>query len=1018
MPASPAVALPVTKIVEINSQNNLVTTNISGTYTGIAATQPSHGTTTVVGATHLYYTPSPGYVGPDSFTYTASYPPRGRSDPAVVTILVITNTPIPILTDTFPTVLTNSSNNILPLDVANTATSFNIINEPSRGIATVLGREILYTPTYGYYGQDVLDYTASNSFGTSNNGRIHITVVPDLPVTFPTSQSIVFNADYTLNAPYTPISLNVNGLYDTAYISTQSTHGDVVTGTNATISYRPNAGYQGTDSFYYYVTNSAGSSNVSQVSLTVAAPTITTTPASGELPKGINNTLYTAIKLTSSGGKDPYTYNLLSYKGLLPTGLTNSSLPPGLTFNTDTISGTPTRPGVYYFTIATTDDNTNHFTIYNDYILSVYATAQSTNFQWFTPPGLLFTATSGVSTSTIVEASDLYASYSLLAGSLPPGLTLQSNGLIAGTPAPVTNLEHYKFLVRATTHTAITDNTFIIDVAPVGAPQWTYGVGPYELKDSNNNIFFNQEYINIALSATPPAIAPSDYLITYSLASNYGSLPNDLTISSDGILSGIISIDTPPSGIDTYNFSVAARSGNSVSTQTFIMNVENIYTNTNQLVSPQFINPSFLGYFSDRENQYIPVTAYDPYPILGPVVYTTGTNTILPAGLQLDANTGILYGYVSTQTDYLVSYPITVIATKTNPRNFNQVAVSNTFTLAIVHKDFDVINWITPADLGSTLVGAASNLRVEGTQTSNTYPLQYGINSGALPLGLTLKPNGDIVGTPLTSGTFTATIIASPAPYGVGSVTPNTTDFPFELNSRTFTITVLAGIPFINIVLKPLLSIEKRASYRAFFADSSVFVPEMLYRPGDSNFGTQPELKMFLEYGIQELASTADYIPLVTHNFYDRTFNYGNVNTLTALDNLGNPIYDVVYVELVDPNDGVKSQLDPKATGSTSTYYPSSIQNMRANLESNKSINLDVAPLFVKTAKNNGMYPLNIVILCFALPGKGSKIVTRIKHSGFDFNQYEFYVDRLTIESTLATGTREPAYIIFPKKTI
>jgi hypothetical protein len=1001
MPASPAVALPVTKIVEINSQNNLVTTNISGSYTGIAATQPSHGTTTVTGGTHLYYTPSPGYVGPDSFTYTASYPPRGRSDPAVVTILVITTTPVPILTDTFPTVLTNSSNNILPLDVANTATSYKITFEPSYGIATVLGQEIVYTPRHGYYGGDFLQYTASNSFGTSNVGTMQITVVPDVPVTLPTSQSIVFNASNT------PINLNINGLYDTVYISTQATHGTATT-SGSIISYTPNVGYQGADNFNYYVTNSAGSSNVSQVSLTVNIPIITTTPASGELPKGINNIPYTTITLNSSGGLAPYTYNLI--KG---------SLPPGLTFNAGTISGTPTRPGVYYFTIATTDSNSpNHFTIYNDYILSVYATEHSTNFQWFTSAGLLFTATSGVTTSTIVEASDLYASYSLLAGSLPSGITLQSNGLISGTPAPVTNLERYKFSVRATIPTALTDNTFIIDVAPVGAPHWTYGTSPYELKDSNNNIFFNREYVNIALSATPPANAPPDYLITYSLASNYGSLPNNLTISSDGILSGIISTDTLPGVLDTYNFVVAAQLGNSVSTQTFIMNVENIYTDINQLVSPQFINPSFLGYFSDHENQYIPVTAYDPYPILGPIVYTTGTNTILPAGLQLDANTGILYGYVSTQTDYLISYPITIIATKTNPLSSAHVSVSNTFTMAIVHKDFDVINWITPADLGSTLVGAASNLRVEGTQTSNIYPLQYGINSGSLPLGLTLNPNGDIVGIPLTSGTFTATIIASPAPYGVGSITTNTTDFPFELNSRTFTITVLAGIPFINIVLKPLLSIEKRASYRDFFKDKSVFVPEMLYRPSDSNFGTQPELKMFLEYGIQELPTVADYAPIVAQNFYDRTFNYGNVNTLTALDNLGNPIYDVVYIELVDPNDGVKAQLYPKATGSDSTYYPSSIQNMRANLQSNNFINLDVAPLFVKTAKSNGMYPLNIVILCFALPGKGSKIVTRIKHSGFDFNQYEFYVDRFTIESTLATVTKEPAYIIFPKKTI
>ena len=994
-----AVANPVTKIVEVNSLDNLVTTNITGSYTGIAATQPSHGTTTVIG-NHLYYRPAINYAGQDSFTYTASWPPRGQSDPATVTILVIPATSVPIAADTFPSVASNSSNNILPVDVINTATSYNITYAPSYGIATVLGQEIVYTPQHGYQGQDFIQYTASNSFGTSNIGSIHITVVPDVAVTSTSSQTISFNAS---NAT---INLSVNGLYDSITITTPPTQGTLQVN-GSIVSYTPTTQYQGTDSFYYYVTNSTGDSNISQVLLTVAIPVIKTTPFSGELPKGVNSSTYSVITLASSGGLAPYTYNLI--KG---------ALPPGLTLNAGIIGGTPTRPGIYNFTIATTDSHSpNHFTIYNDYILSVYATAHSTKFQWFTSPGLLFTATSGVTTSTIVEASDLYASYSLLAGSLPTGLTLEPNGLISGTPAPVTNLEHHKFLVRATIPTAVTDNTFSIDIAPVGAPQWTYGAGTYELRDSNNNIFFNREYVNIALIALPPANAPADFPITYSLASNYNSLPNNLTISPDGILSGIISTDTLPGNVNTYNFAVSAKLGNSISTQTFTMKIENIYTDLSQLVNPQFINPSFLGYFSDRENQYIPVTAYDPYPILGPIAYTTGTNTILPAGLQLDSSTGILYGYVSTQTDYSVNYPVTIVATKTNPLTGSQATISNTFTLTIVHKDFDIINWITPADLGTIVVSEASTLKVEGTQTSNIYPLQYGINSGTLPEGLTLKPNGEIVGIPLVSGTFTATIIASPAPYGVGSVTPSTTDFPFEFNSRTFTLRVLAGIPFINIVLKPLLSIEKRASYRAFFRDTSVFVPEMLYRPSDPNFGTQPDLKMFLEYGIQELASAVEYAPIVANNFYDRTLNYGNVNTLTALDSSGKPVYDVVYVELLDPNDGVKLQLDPRATGSTSTCYPSSIQNMRVNLEANAAINLDVAPLFVKTAKSNGTYPLNIVILCFALPGKGSKIVTRIKHSGFDFNQYEFYVDRIIVESTLATVTKEPIYIVFPKKT-
>ena len=1001
-----AIALPVTKNVEQNSTNDLISTNIAGVYTGVAASQPLHGTTAVVGGTHLYYTPTPGYLGPDSFTYTASWPPRGQSAPSTVTINVVSSRSTPLLSDSYQTVNCNSSNNVVPLDFVNIVSSFNIVVPPKNGIATILGQEIVYTPNFNFEGSDVFEYTASNANGTSNTATVYITVNPLLAVAAASSQTVVFNSVNN------PIKLNVVGVYDAIHVTSTSTHGSLHIGTTS-INYTPNNQYSGSDSFNYYVSNVMGVSDIVTVSLTVKIPVITALPATGELPKAVKHVAYTPIALTASGGLAPYTTSIIS-----------GSLPPGMTLNGNIISGTPTIDvgSIYQFTVAFTDSHSpTHFTVYNDYILAVYDTASSAQFQWFTPSGLLFTATSGVSTSTVLEASNYTATYALIAGTLPNGLELQSTGLITGTPADVTNLEHYKFVVRASTPTAppaITDNTFTIDVSPQlsSLPVWSYNSNPYRLTGPIANNFVNQEYVNIPLIATSPTNSP----ITYSLISNYGSLPNNLSVSADGVLSGFLMTDTVPGINDSYSFDVAASSNNFVSTQTFTMTVEtivldiveNIYRNSID-VTPQFINSSFLGYFSDRENQYIPVTAYDPYPVLGPITYTTGPNTILPSGLHLDRSTGFLYGYVNTQTDYLVTYPITVRATKTNPRTTHQTIAVNTFTLTIVHKGFDVIDWITTSSLGSVVVGVPSMLKIEGTQTSNIFPLQYGINTGSLPPGLTLNPDGNIIGIATTSGVYTATIIASPAPYGIGSINPTATDFPFEFNLRTFTLTASAtDVPYTNIYLKPLLTGEKRAVYNNFISNSSIFAPELLYRPDDINFGTEPELKMYLEYGIQELNSSTDYVSALDNNFYNRTLYFGNVDTLTALDSSGNPVYDLVYVEIVDPLKNVNAQV----TSNETTYYPGSIQNMRTNLEAVADVNPSMAPLFVQTAKNAGLGQLNIIVLCYALAGKGNKIVTRIKNSGFDFSQFDFTVDRITIENTLAsTGS---SYIIFPHASI
>jgi hypothetical protein len=107
-------------------------------------------------------------------------------------------------------------------------------------------------------------------------------------------------------------------------------------------------------------------------------------------------------------------------------------------------------------------------------------------------------------------------------------------------------------------------------------------------------------------------------------------------------------------------------------------------------------------------------------------------------------------------------------------------------------------------------------------------------------------------------------------------------------------------------------------------------------------------------------------------------------------------------------------------------YYPSSIGNMRNQLSkivladfSFIEINERNQPLFMRTAQSGSYQPagfLHVIPLCYVLPGEGSKIVSRIKLSQFDFKQFDFDVDRLIVDSSLDNSIAK--YLLFPRQTI
>ena len=165
----------------------------------------------------------------------------------------------------------------------------------------------------------------------------------------------------------------------------------------------------------------------------LACPIITVNPAT--LPNGSVGTPYNQI-VSGSGGTAPYSFSISS--GALPTGLI-------LNGASGAISGSPTTAGTFNFTITATDaSGCAGSRLYTVTIAAPGCPAITLS------PATLPPAQAQVFYSQTVTASGGTApyTYSVAAGALPPGLTLNpATGQISGAPL---QSGLFNFTIRAT----------------------------------------------------------------------------------------------------------------------------------------------------------------------------------------------------------------------------------------------------------------------------------------------------------------------------------------------------------------------------------------------------------------------------------------------------------------------------------------------------------------------------------------------------------------------------------------
>ena len=236
---------------------------------------PTYGKLTGTAPSYTY-TPNTNYFGLDSFVYEVSdgiapaatgkvsFTIREVNDPPVSTPLNVT-----LKEDA------QASFRLVGSDIENSPLKFIIDKQPLKGKATGIAPNLYYTPSANFSGTDSMTYYVSDGLANSatNVVTFNVTEVNDKPKAL----SLRFTTPYN-----TPVSVLLKGTDTensplTFKISKSPSRGSL-SGTSPNLTYKPNSGFFGIDSFEFTVSDGQLTSVAGLVSVSVVKPVQLSSP--------------------------------------------------------------------------------------------------------------------------------------------------------------------------------------------------------------------------------------------------------------------------------------------------------------------------------------------------------------------------------------------------------------------------------------------------------------------------------------------------------------------------------------------------------------------------------------------------------------------------------------------------------------------------------------------------------------------------------------------------------------------
>lgn len=632
--------------------------------------------------------------------------------------------------------------------------------------------------------------------------------------------------------------------------------------------------------------------------------------------------------------------------------------------------------------------------------------------------------------------------WQIKSGRLPPGITLSNTGLLSGYIMPVQLASAYG---PAGYDGDIINNGIIVE-------QQEYDYGPFDFTVINQSQNFN-----FTIQAFDGAnYDTQDYLVeivsrsswTADFSGNASVNDTYLTVDSSNVYLPVLlnSSTTLPTGrqgsyyaykFDGYDFTNAV--------VTYSM------TDTAGTFDADVFDPLTEG----LSNNGLP-GSFD--------IVTTSTNNL--PGLTLDSQSGWLYGKINPQSAALQNYTFGITVSKVD----NSVIYSSksiTFTLPVLGDVNNVIEWITPSNLGTIDNGSVSELRIQAKNLLGK-ELTYGIYDQAgkparLPQGLKLLSTGLITGrvsfeafaidnydTTFDGNKLTIDQVSI---FTVQASTIDGTATSYQ--EFTLTLKIIDKKPYVNLYLKAMPAFDQRQLYKSVVNNKEIFPDSLIYRLDDPWFGVNKNIDMLFLPGLNTETLSA-YEQAIIHNHWTKQYNFGDIKSAVVLDTNYQIKYEVVYIEIVDPKETTNSagqtigpamQIDltsvianPYVDNAGEEYkivYPNSSQNMKAELEQNIGYadQSSLPPWMVSNQLGSTSTTFNpplgftkAVVLAYTVAGAGKLIAYRLKNYGINFNNIEFSVNRYEVDNYYSTffnpttqkyiGGIETTFDVHPKNNI
>ena len=253
------------------------TTLSGGTLTYAAAGDVQNGSLTFNTDGTYSYTPEAGFSGTDSFDYVVTDTDSGESFTQTVTLTVAAVNDAPVAVDDVVTAQEDvllENINVLGNDTDSDGNPLTVTNAVSAagGVVTINADGTLnYQAPANFTGPDTINYTIDDGAGGTSTAVVNIDVAPVADLAAADDQN-TGDQDTVISGSVADNDTTLSGGTLTYAAAGDVQNGSLTFNTDGTYSYTPEAGFSGTDSFDYVVTDTdSGESFTQTVTLTVAA---------------------------------------------------------------------------------------------------------------------------------------------------------------------------------------------------------------------------------------------------------------------------------------------------------------------------------------------------------------------------------------------------------------------------------------------------------------------------------------------------------------------------------------------------------------------------------------------------------------------------------------------------------------------------------------------------------------------------------------------------------------------------